>query len=176
MLDEHQQQVELTGRERDHHLVRRAQLTAGEVQLPVGEGDQRAWRSNRRRAAFRGAAQYRTYPGQQFPGVERLAQVVVSAHFQPYHAVDQLIHGGQHDHRHRILLAQALTECQPALPRQHQVENDQVRQLALDRCPHRRAIGGNLDFITLLHKEFLQQCEDLKVVVHNQKPVHQHIT
>ncbi|MNF11641.1 hypothetical protein D3C80_2128930 [compost metagenome] len=40
VFEKYQQQVELACRERHHHPLRRTQLAAGHIQLPVVEADQ----------------------------------------------------------------------------------------------------------------------------------------
>ncbi|MNF72864.1 hypothetical protein D3C84_548510 [compost metagenome] len=167
MFDEDQQQIKLTGRQRDHHVIRRAQFPAGDVEVPVGEVDQRPWTLLRQRSTVLHAAQHGTHSGQQFAGVEGFGQVIVGAEFEADHPITEFTHGGEHDHRDRVADAQLLAQDQPAVAGQHHVENDQVWRLALDGRPQRRAVGGDLDTVAVLDEEFFQQIEDFKVVVDN---------
>ncbi|MNF10486.1 hypothetical protein D3C80_2114330 [compost metagenome] len=63
VFDEDQQQIELAGRERNHHVVRRAQFTAGDVEVPVGKVDQGSRAFLCQWAAVVHAAQHGTDPG-----------------------------------------------------------------------------------------------------------------
>jgi hypothetical protein len=58
---------------------------------------------------------------------ERLGDVVVGAKLEPDDLVNLGVLGRDHDDRHAAALAKCATEIEAAHPRQHQVEEDQVR-------------------------------------------------
>src|SRR5499427_6529104 len=84
-------------------------------------------------AAFGGAlttsraAQHRLYASDDLARTEGLADIVVGAQLQAEQAVDLLDAGRDHDDRQLARgRAQRLADLQPALARQHQVQQDQV--------------------------------------------------
>ncbi|MNP30137.1 hypothetical protein D3C76_1231980 [compost metagenome] len=116
-----------------------------------------------------------TQAGQQFASVEGLAHVVISAQFQTDDTVAQLVHGGEHDDRDAGAAAQLLAQVQAAFAGQHQVEDDGVRTLFFDSRPHRRAIGGQVDFVAMHDKELLQQGTNFHIVIDDQQSAHDQV-
>ena len=135
MFDKHQQQIELSGRQGNHHLIRGTKFAAGQVQLPARKLHQWPRHLPDRGLALPCPAQHGTHPGQQFPGIKRFAQIIIGTHFKTDDPITQLAHGRQHDDRRGVLLTQTLTQHQAVFARQHQVENDQVRWLQRHRRP-----------------------------------------
>lgn len=79
-----------------------------------------------------GAPQCRFYTGPQFSRAERLSDVIVRPEFQPHHFLGFLGFGGQHDDRRlEASTPQFTADFKAILPRQHQVQQDQVELLPL---------------------------------------------
>src|SRR5438067_2418853 len=69
------------------------------------------------------APQNRADPQDELAWAERLGDVVVSAEFEPDHAVALLATGGQHDDRYGCDLPDPPADLQSGHPREHEVEN-----------------------------------------------------
>src|SRR5579884_236641 len=67
-------------------------------------------------------------PGQQFPGIERLGQIVVSADLQSYDAVDILAARREHEHRDVRFSSQASQHLQAVKSGQHHIEHHQIHR------------------------------------------------
>ena len=75
-------------------------------------------------------------------GGERLRHVVVRAELEPDDAIGLLTARGQHDHGQLRVRADPPAELQAVRARQHDVEDDEVRRLALDDRPRVVAVVG----------------------------------
>ena len=73
------------------------------------------------------AAQHGVDAGQQLARIEGFRQIVVGPHFQSDDAVDLVALGGEHDNRHGGFLADLAADVDAVHPRQHEVEQDEVR-------------------------------------------------
>lgn len=78
------------------------------------------------------AAQQAAYPSQQLGVGEGLDQVGVGAQFQPLDAILNGIAGGEEQHRHLAVTADALQQLPAVQARQHDIQDDQ-RELELCR-------------------------------------------
>ena len=78
-------------------------------------------------------AKHRIHPRHQFARVERLHDVIVGADFKADDAVKFLTAGGEQDHRDVVGLTDMTTERQAVLARHHDVEDDEVDAVFLDR-------------------------------------------
>ena len=88
------------------------------------------------------AAQHRAHPGDQFPGRERLGDVVIGAEFQADDLVDLAVLGGQHDHRNVGPLAQRPADLAARQTGKHQVQQHEIGAVpveSLDRVRPGRA-------------------------------------
>src|SRR5262245_45960440 len=74
-----------------------------------------------------GAAKHRAYPRLKLLEVERLGHVVVGSELEPFELVGLLISRSQHDDRGASALPNHATEIETVLPRQHDVEEHEVR-------------------------------------------------
>src|SRR3712207_5451792 len=74
-------------------------------------------------------AQYRLDPRQQLLGVEGLGYVVVGPELEADHLIHRLALRRQQHHRDVALLPHLLQDLEPAHPRQHDVQNDQIQGL-----------------------------------------------
>src|SRR6478609_1257808 len=113
------QQVELQRGERDLFAVP-GDLVPGYVDVHVGHPQPLG-------RADIGAPQPSPDPGGELLGLERLHHVVVGARLQAQHHVDGVGLRGEHDDRDAGLTPDLLAHVQPGHPRQHQVQQDQVR-------------------------------------------------
>ena len=119
-------------------------------------------------ARFLGPAQHALHAREQLAQVERLADVVVGAHFQPDDAVDHLARRGDHDDRHLVALAQPAREREAVFAGQSHVEQHEVRQLGAERLAHRRAVGGLGDLVAVRREIVRHGLADLAVVLDDQ--------
>ena len=72
----------------------------------------------------------------QLGEVERLGEVVVGTRIEPAHGVDDLVHGGEHQHgRHVALDAHLPAHVGAVTVRQPQVEHDRVVRDGTDGVP-----------------------------------------
>ena len=118
------------------------------------------------RGPFAMPAQHRVNARDELARVERLRQVIVGAHLEADDAIDFLAFRRQHDDRHRFAgAAQSAADGQPVLARQHQVEHDQVRRVALQLAVELRRIGEGRDLEALLGQVARQQVAQAHVVV-----------
>ena len=126
-------------------------------------------RGGARRFLCGAAAQHGVDAGQQFAGIEGLAQVVVGAHFQAHDAVHVLAFGGEHDDGGAVIGGtQAAADGKPVFARHHQVEHDDVHGFAQQKAVERLAIFGDHDFKAFLREVAAQQITDSCIVVHHQ--------
>jgi ABC-type phosphate transport system ATPase subunit len=90
--------------------------------------------------------------GKLAPG-EGLSQVVVGAQLEPDGLVNLGVSGAQHDHRHIRALAQTLAHLRAWRPREHEVEEHQVRPVAVERRQRIRAgrADGDLEAFLAQH-------------------------
>ena len=77
-------------------------------------------------------AQRRAYTRQQFLGPERFRDVIVGARIERAHLVAFSTSGRQHDDRDRQALTNPAAHLDPVDVRQAQVQDDEVRLLAVD--------------------------------------------
>ena len=74
--------------------------------------------------------EYRLDAGFELSQAERFCDVVVRAHLQPEHLVDDIVFGGQHEYGQVAdFLTQLLAHCQSIHFRQHQVEDNCIRRI-----------------------------------------------
>src|SRR6056297_128046 len=99
-------------------------------------------------------AQHGTYTCQQYPGFDRLADVVVRAHFQTENLVQIVGAGGQHDDRTGIEGTHPTANGQPVFTRQHQIQHHQIRLLVTDPLYRGAAMGFQGDSQPVAFKVF----------------------
>ena len=68
-------------------------------------------------------------PCQQFFNGKRLRNIIHRSGIQSRHLVHHRIPGGQKDHRRRIFRAEAAQDFDPVDPRQHDIQQDQIKPL-----------------------------------------------
>ena len=102
----------------------------------------------------------------QLAWIEWLRQVVVRAHFEADDAVHFLALGGQHDDRHALAgAAQPPAHGEPVLAREHQVEDDQVRRIALQPLVELARVGERPHVEALLAQVAREEVAQAHVVV-----------
>ena len=158
----------LAARERDLDALGIDQPPARRLEGPAREAER--LRPHRlpplRRLA--GAAQHRADAREQLARVEGLGEIVVRSELEADDAVRLLAHRREHDDRHVGLAPHPACEVEPTLPRQHQIEDDEVEMGVRPSPPRlaRVAHGGHPEPVAL--EEAGQQLADLAVVVNDQ--------
>ena len=156
---------DVAGGQRHHGVLGVAQLAPGRIQPPAGEAVDRV----RRRAGGLGPAQDGADARQQLARVEGLGQIVVRTQLQPDDAVGLLGQRRQHDDRQPRRGAQPAADGEPVLPRQHEVEHDEIEAAVVEQPLHRLAVGGGIDAKAVPGQEPLQQVADLPIVVDDEQ-------
>src|SRR5215207_3493012 len=142
-------------RERHEEL----ELGVGEVHLLVGDGDPAARevyaqpvvvelvRALARR--YRGPAHDSPHPRHQLPHGERLGDVVVGPELQPHDPIYLVVLGCQHDDGHVALRPDAPAHLRAVQLGEHDVQDYEVRLVALERLEGLLAVANRLDLETL---------------------------
>jgi len=113
------------------------ELAQSEVELHGPEGHAVRRFGRRYRPA---AAQHALDAQQQLARLERLAEIVVDALLEPGDSVFRIAHGGQHQDRHGVGLAQLAGEVEAGLAGHHHVEHDQVEVERLELLVRRGGV------------------------------------
>ncbi len=92
-----------------------------------------------------GAAKDRMHAGQNFANRKRFGDVVVGTELEPDDLVDLRVLGRDDDDRHAAALPEGSAEVEPAHPRQHQVEQDEIGPRGAGRPKTRSAVASLLD-------------------------------
>src|ERR687894_1247753 len=114
----------------------------------------------------RGPAHDRPYPRHQFPHGERLGDVVVGPQLQPHDPVYLVVLGGQHDDGHVALRPDAPTDLRAVQLGEHDVQDDEVRFVGLERLESLLAVAHGLDLETLPLQGVRQHLLERRLVVH----------
>ena len=104
----------------------------------------------------------------QFPRIERLGDVVVRSHFEPDDAIDHAVSGGDHDDAHRVAFAQEARQREAILARQADIEQNDVRDLALERRAHLGTIGDARDLVIVRAEVLDEHATDVGIVIDHQ--------
>ena len=132
MLDEHLDERELAGRQVDRRVAVRERARR-EVELERPESQPALGRRRSGGQPLGLAAQHRVDARHELARVEGLRQVIVGAHLESDDAVDVFAFRRQHDDRNALARgAQATADRQAVLARQHEIEHDQMRRVALE--------------------------------------------
>jgi hypothetical protein len=118
------------------------------------------------------APQYHLDLRHQFTRVEGLRQIIIGAHFEAEHAVEQTTARTQHDNRNRAVAAQFPREIETVLAVQHQVEHDEVNARRIDDLLHLRAAFCGLRAVTHAAEVIEQELADVRIVVDDEYLVH----
>ena len=165
MLDQRLEHGEFAGGEHVH-FVALLQLAGGQRQLVLAEAHRLVLAGRGARHHRRLAAQHGLDPRQQLARVERLGQVVVGAAFQALDAAGFVTLGGEHDDRHLVVrLAQATAGGQAVLAGQHEVEHQQLEQLAGQQAIHLLDVLHCAHAVALLAEEALQQAAQAGIII-----------
>ena len=122
-----------------------------------------------------GALEDDLHPGQQLPGIERLGQVVVGAHFEAEDTVRLVAPGREHDDRCLGGRPEIAAEVEAVLAREHEVEDDQVDPMGLQGLAHAASLFHRHHAIPVLLEVGGEERTDLGIVVDDEKfwlPVH----
>ena len=96
---------------------------------------------------------------------ERLGDVVVGAHLEAEQLVDLLVLGGEEDHRHVGLLAQAAQQLHAVHARHLDVEDRQVGGLLAQRLEGGGAVAIGAHLVALRLQRHAERGEDVALVV-----------
>ena len=165
-LDQALEQLEFRSGELDFLPVR-GHAMGRPVQDDRPPDEAAAGRHGRRRQA----PQDRAHAQDQLLGGERLREVVIGAKGQPLDAIGLVLAGGQQQHAHvpRFVPAPQLGEdFEPGVPRQHQIEDDQIGPLFAGRAQRVRTGAGGRDAIAFLRKVIRNESRDVGLVVNNE--------
>src|SRR5690606_17500285 len=125
------------------------------------------------RSVRRGAAQQSLDPGQELEEAERLAHVVVRAGAQSDHLVDFLGARREHDDRQAgALLAELAAQVQPAHPRQHHIEDEQIGRVGVGGVESGHAVTGEPDLVAFRLEPIAERGRHRRIVLHDQDPIH----
>ncbi len=114
-------------------------------------------------------AQYGFHPRQQFTNGKWLGDVVVGAQFKSHHLVDFLSAGSKHDDRNRgPLRLELLAHVQPAHPRHHDVQDDEVGGLGDRALQASHTVAGGDDLMSLEFEVVAQPGHHVGLVLDNQ--------
>jgi hypothetical protein len=83
--------------------------------------------------------------GHELGHLEGLAKVVVGARFEAHDDVDRVAAGGEHDDRDRGFPPDRAADLETVEPRQHDVEEDEVRGVRPPAFEGHDAVGGRQD-------------------------------
>ena len=113
----------------------------------------------------RGSAQHRLHPGQQFPQIDRLGDIVVGPDLQSDHPVDYLGRPGQHDDRDVRMLAQIARQGEAILAGHPDVEDHRIDVLGVDDLAQGRARVGRRDGKAIALQIFRHGLANIRFVV-----------
>src|SRR5699024_699054 len=82
------------------------------------------------------------------------------------------VSGGHHDHRHARGHPQSFAHVRPGHPREHEVEQHEVRALGVEALQRGRPVAGDGDVEALLAEEKCQRIRQRVLVLHDQHPGH----
>jgi hypothetical protein len=108
-------------------------------------------------------------PQDELARAERLDQIVIRADLQPDDSVPLVAAGRQHNDRSSTRIgAHAAENVEPRHPRQHQIEDDQVRSPLLPNAQRIRAVRYHPRFETRLDQVGLDDPGHRPVILHHQ--------
>src|SRR6266516_180342 len=117
------------------------------------------------------AAQERSYACQQLSATKGLGHVVISSHFQTNHLIDLIIFGSEHHNRRRgraTLSTQLTTDLQTIHTWEHDIQNNQIRNLTPCRIQCAAAISRRHDAIACLLQIIGNGLHQNCLIVHHQ--------
>ena len=112
--------------------------------------------------------QYGIDPGNQLLHFKGLYNIVVSSHLQALNTVKNLTLGSQHDDRHLAGLPDFRCDRPAIHDRQHNVQQNQIRNFLLELFNRFPAIAGDADVESLLHQIHLNQIRDIAIILYHQ--------
>ena len=141
-------------------LVHPQALAQGQLRGGLGRGDG---------GGHRHPADVGLHPGQELPVFKGLDDIVVRPQLQAPDLVVLLLPGGEHDDGHgRPGLADLLTHVKAAHPRQHQVQQHQIRVLLQGQLQAGGAVQGFQGIVALLGQVEGQNIHNTLLVLYDQ--------
>ena len=109
----------------------------------------------------------------QLARIEGLGEVVVGAHLEPDDAVGLLAPRRQHQDGRRLVPAgpEFAAEDEPVIAGHHQIEDDEIDGVGLEKAAHLPAVGGSGNAQPVLLEIARDELADLAVVVDDQDVV-----
>ena len=160
------EEVELRSGDGDARALGRQHLPQGDVEGPAGEVQAAALVGVGRLGGD--PAQDRADAGEQLPRVERLGQVIVGAQFQPEDPIDILRLRRQDQDRDLRRIPQAPAQAEPVLPREHQVQHDQIDARFRQRMVHVGSVARERHAAIVAAQIARDQGRDLPIVLHDE--------
>ena len=174
MFEQDAQQAELAAGEWRDDAIGRSQYPCCCIQTPAGKAQAACWFGAQIGRQGAGATQDGLDARQQLARIEGFDQIIVGAHFDADDAIGFLAAGGQHQHRHGAggrLAAQIAAQGQAVGIRQHQVEHDQVDDMAFQHLPHFAAVTCRQRGKAIARQIIDQQAADAGIVIDDQNVV-----
>ena len=113
--------------------------------------------------------------GDEFLGVERLDNVVVSAGFQSTHHIGGIAFGGEHDDGHARFGTQVGADVNAVHAGKHEVEQHQVWLARAERCEGGRTIRAERWLVALGAQHNADHLGERKVIIDHEDPPHVHL-
>ena len=168
VLQEDAEQGEFPGRERNA-LSAPQQRSHREIKHVAAAGDVALDTRRTRGGPVAVAAQDRVDARDELARVEWFRDVIIRTHFKTDDPIDLLAFGREHDDRNGVAgAAQTPANGKAVLSRQHQVEYDEVRRVALQFLRKLSRIGEGRHLEALFREITLQQITQPDIVVHDQ--------
>ena len=114
------------------------------------------------------AAQDGLDSGDQFLGIKRLFHVVIGAQLQPQYLVKNFPFGRQHDYGDILLCPDLSAYLISVDSGQHQIQQDQIRFIGIDRIEGGLSISYDQGFIAFLGQIQADQLRDIAVIIYDQ--------
>jgi hypothetical protein len=162
------QQIELDGSQRQRLAVARDNARRF---IEVNVADHPSF-GGRRIGVDARAPQNGANPGDQFARVERLWQIIVSAHLQTDDAVDVVAARRQHQDRRLRAPAYLAQDFKAVHVRQHDVEDDQGIRAGQSAIDAGLAVMHHLEFKAFAAQILRQQLTQIKIIIDNQYAIH----
>jgi hypothetical protein len=161
-----EQEIELGARQGYPYPLWVQKLTGKRLQGPAGKLKYRyAGHGTPLRLIALRAPQERANSCNQLPGPKRLGYVIVRANFKSDNTVDFSAQSGQHDDRNHRGRSQSPANAQSVFAGQHDVQDNDVRDLPREKGVH--TVGGwrNGNMKTVLAKRICQHGGDFRIVL-----------
>ncbi len=114
------------------------------------------------------APQHGTDAGQDLAQVERFGNVIVRTGLEPGDLVDDIPLAGQHDDGGSAALSDVVGQREAVLAGQHEIEQNEIGPLTVQRRAHRGSVRGLADLEALVIQVTTQHRSDARIVIHDE--------